>query len=387
MLRAAYGIERAGQVPELILNSGDHYWIPVFSPWAAPEALASFKAILKPGEVADTAAWSQLLGFQYAPDGEGEAFIARVGRGYFVMHTRENLFVKQAYRIPGLPAAVRGLKIERREDGVLLTWPYREDDFSYTVYRRVLPATEFVRVAQALDARQYLDRDAPPEATASYAVSALTNERESYEGTVNFGDYLVFSSVESRLAEEVLVYPLTEVATGSPIRKTGEMRPANQSWWPNVGMLSGEQRGIAEDIAARIVSWGESFEQKNLDAIAELYHASYRDVQGAGHEYARQLYAAFFDRQHALHMHRQIRSWDFSTYFSTGEVRVLLYCRFTGARDIAVQGIVADVPTSFPDHASSEVWVTFMRTDGAWRIIQTNPALPSLADLLNPEDR
>ncbi|MCH7959450.1 MAG: hypothetical protein IID08_04945 [Candidatus Hydrogenedentes bacterium] len=386
MLRAAYGIEHAGQVPELILNNGDHYWIPVFSPWAGPETLASFKAILKPGDVADAAAWSQLLDFQYTPDGEGDAFIARVGRGYFVMHTRENLYVEQTYRIPGLPAAVRGLKVERREGKVLLTWPYREDDFSYTVYRRVLPATEFVPVAKAIDERQYIDTDTPPEATVSYTVSALTNEREPHEGTVNFGDYLVFSSAESRLAEEVVVYPLTEVATGSPIRKTSEMRPADQSWWPNVDTLSGEQRGIAEDVAARIVSWGEAFEQKDLNAIAELYHNAYRDIQGAGHEYARQLYAAFFDRHRALHMHRQIRSWDFSTYFSTGEVRVLLYCRFTGARDIAVHGVLADVPASFPDHASSEVWVTFMRADGAWRIVQTNPALPGLADLLDLED-
>lgn len=382
LIVGAYGVEQPGQIPELIPNTGDYYWIPLISPYASNETLEIFEEVASPGTGNRPEAWKSLLERHYTPDGQGTAFITRVGRGIFVLNTRENLFEEQTFMIDSLPAPVRGVKIQRTEEGIQLSWPFREGDFSYRVHRRVLPETEFTLIAQDLEEWEFVDQSVNQGDTVAYALTALTNEQETYTGTLNFGDYLLLSGVESRIAEEVTAYPLTETAISSPIRKVSDIRPKHQSWWPSLDGIGSEQRPIAENVAGRIEALDIAIENEDLDAVMNLYAPEYSDSEGWGHQYAKRAYQWFFEQYDACKLDRQIRQWDFTESRRNDTVRVRLYCRVSGVAPSDPSGNFADIPAQFPNADVSDVWLTFTRTDDAWRISASDPPLPNFSDIL-----
>jgi len=113
-----------------------------------------------------------------------------------------------------------------------------------------------------------------------------------------------------------------------------------------------------------------------------VYSFDYRDPEGGGVQYAQRAFQWLFEHYNACCMHRQIRRWDFSSYATTGQVSVLLYCRFTGFAVSDPTGRLADLPVYFPCTETGEVWVCFAEREGAWCIVGTNPALPNFKDLL-----
>lgn len=383
LLHGAYGMEWPGQIPELILNSGRFYWIPLLSPYASEETLGSFDEVMGPGLVAGADGWTRLLESYYTPDGQGTAFISRVGRGVFVMHTRENAYEEQNFRLPSMPAPVRGLKAERRENGILLSWPFREDDFAYRIHRRILPRTKFSPLTSAIDERRYLDSTVSPADTVAYAVTSLTKEQEPYEGTLNFGDYRVFSTVESRIVEEVLAGPLTDEATAQVIVQLADRRPRNQVLWPNLAGLADDELPAAKEIAGRIEAWGKAFEAEDLSAVLDLYTKDYEDAEGRQFQVVEAAYQWFFNRYGACKMDRQIRRWEFDARAAFNEISVLVYCRFSGVALTDAAGRIADIPAYFPRATAGEVWLTFTDREGPWRIAHTNPPLPSFDDILS----
>ena len=385
MLHGAYGLDRPGQVPELVLNTGRFYWIPVLSPYALDEALRRFDEVILPRAMLDARSWRERLEPYYAPDGEGAAFISRVGRGIFVMHTRENLYEEQTFRLAGVPAPVRTIAAQRVEGGIELSWPFREGDLFYRVHRRVLPETSYTQVAGGLDDRRYLDREMGGGQTVAYAVTALTNEQEPYEGAVNFGDYLIFNTAESRIDEEVLLDSFTSSAVSSPVLPAIDTRPKSQTWWPTgLESLDANEHFVARAVVARIEAWELAFVEEDLEGLVDLYAEDYEDASGWGPRYVKSAYDAFFKRYRAGQMHRQIRQWDFSGYADTGEVPLRLYCRFTGLDESGPMGRFADLPVAFPKAQGGEVNVVFANRADAWRIIRTDPPLPNLDDMIAP---
>ncbi len=383
LIHGAYGMERPGQVPELILNTGRHYWVPILSPYASEDALAGFDVVVRPGEMASAQAWTELLDRRYDPDGEGSAFISRVGRGVFVMNTRENSIEQQTAHIPSVPAPVRGVEARRTENGVELTWPFREGDVSYKVYKRVLPTTHLTLLANGVDQRRFIDPQVDPDATVAYAVTALTNELEPYECTVDYGEYLTFSIVESRVAEEATISPLLGFARSRPIEGPATSRIPRQSGWADLEGLPDDQRAPAQGVADRIEAWGRAFREEDLNGMLDLYSTEYEDPQGWRFQYVRRAYQWFFERYNSCTMARQIRRWDFSSYPTSHQINVLLYCRFQGVAQTDSSGRFADVCAHFPRTKESEVWVSFSDREGPWRILRTNPALPNFRDILS----
>ncbi len=383
MIRGAYGMERPGQVTELIPNSGRHYWVPIVSPYAPSDVLGAFARVVRPGSTASAQAWTELLDQYLGPDGSGSAFIVRVGRGIFVMNTRENLYEEQTFRIPEAPAPVRAMEAVREGNTVTLSWPFRECDVSYSIFKRPYPAGEFEQLAQNIDERTWTDPAADSAASVAYAVTALTNEREPCEGTVNYGDYLAFSTVESRIDEEAVLTPLVAKTRSRPLEKLQQDLHNSQEWWPSFPDVSEEHMTVARELAARIEQWEEAFVQEDLDGVMDLYSTDYQDPQWWRFQYAKRAYQWFFERYSACKMSRQLRLWDFTDFDAKGEVRLLLYCRFTGVAISDPSGRVADVPAWFPRNEKGEVWLTFANKEGKWRIERTDPALPNFAEILS----
>lgn len=387
----AYGMERPGQIAELIPNTGRHYWVPLVSAFAPADVSTMFGRLVPAGTTPSAQAWNQVLDQFHQPDGAGTAFVTRVGRGVFVMHTQENLYLEQTFEIPNLPAPVVGLEAERQSGAVTLKWPFREGDVSFKVYKRPYPGGEFALVAEGTDRRTWTDPEPSADAAYAYAVTALTNEQAPYSGTVNFGDYLAFSVAESRIVEEAVISNIAAMAKGQPLETPADTRPKTQAWWPNTDGLSDDQKTLALEIADRIEEWERAFAAEDLDAVLDLYRTEYQDAQWWRFQYVKRAFQWFFERYGACRMDRQIRHWDFSTYDTSGQVRVLLYCRFSGTAVSDPSGRVGQTQAFFPCNDTGEVWITLSKKEQVWRIERTEPSLPNMAEILSfsagPYDR
>ncbi len=380
MIQAAYSPELPGQVPELILNTGHFYWLPVLSAYAPDEALAAFKEVVLPGAMLDAAAWRERLLGHYKADGEGRAFISRVGRAIFVMHTRENFYEDQPYALAAVPAAVRSVTARRGPAGTELTWPFRESDVFYRVYRRVLPATRWEQISGDLDAHSYVDATPPdPAQTVAYAVTALTSETEPLEGTVNFGDYLIFNAIESRIVEQAVFDPDTNATTSVPPLPPTEARPASQTWWPGLEELSGDQLFAAQAIVAQLESMESAYHRADAAGIAAVYSPSYADAATWGVDYARAAWGLYFTLFQPGPVHRQIRAWDFAGLAANGRVAVRVYWRMTGQRP-AADGAGSAAEVALPASPTGEVDFTFVKSGEQWQLTRTEPALPRLEE-------
>jgi len=382
MIFGAYSPEMPGQVPELILNTGHFYWLPVLSAYAPDEVLGAFKEVVLPGGMLDAGAWRERLLGHYAPDGEGQAFISRIGRAIFVMHTRENFYEAQPYRLAAVPAAVRSVTARRGPSGTELSWPFREGDVFYRVYRRVLPSTRWEQVSGDIDAHTFTDATQPdPGQTVAYAVTSLTSETEPLEGTVNFGDYLIINAVESRIVEQAVFEPNTNATTSVPPLPATEARPASQTWWPGLEELSGDQLFAAQAIVAQIASMEAAYRRGDAAALAGIYSPTYADPATWGVDYVRAGWGLYFTLFRPGPVHRQIRAWDFSG-LGTGRVAVRLYWRMTGRRIAADAAEIA-----LPASATGEVDFIFMKSGEQWQLTRSEPALPRLEDFFPDASR
>jgi hypothetical protein len=385
MLHGAYGLELPGQVPELVLNSGTFYWIPVLSPFAGDDTLQHFKEVMLPGSLRDAREWRDRLASYYSPDGQGTAFITRVGRAYFVMHSRENFYEEQSFALAAVPTPVRGASASRTPDGIAVSWPFRESDVFYRVYRRILPSMQWEQIAADLDALTFTDTATPdPAQTIAYAVTALTNETEPYEGTVNYGDYLVVNTVESRIVEEIVFETDTQAAASMPVPPTVDGRPTSQQWWPDYGDIEGERLLIAQSIVAQVESLEFAYRMADLAGVLAVYDPEYADPAGWSFEYVRTAWDLFFKRFRPGPMHRQIRSWDFSPLATQERVILRLYCRLEAQPIDAPDAESPADPIVFPAAPDGEVTLTFHRTGERWLLVESNPPLPRIDDWFPP---
>jgi hypothetical protein len=382
LMKGTYGMERPGQVAELIPNTGRYYWVPILSTYATQETLGNFSQVFKPASINSVAEWTAALDPHYPPDGEGSAFISRIGRAIFIMHTRENLFEEQNYRILEAPAPVRNFEVSRGDDGVVISWTRREGDFEFKVYRRIAPDSHYTLIAKELDGAKYVDTEPKANDTAGYAVTAITSDVEPCEGTVNFGDYIALSTVESRIVEEATINALLGYAKSQPLPPPEDNRPKQQTWWPNIDTLAEDQKPSALEIAARIEQFEAAFVAEKLPDVMDIYADDYTDPQEWKKDYVRRAFQWVFERYKASNMSRQIRDWDFSTFKDSGEVKVSLFCRFNAWAISDTDGRVADLPCFFPVANDGVISVTFAKQANVWRILRTDPALPNFKEIL-----
>jgi len=380
MLRGLFGLEDRAQLPELVPNRSRFFWLPILSPHAPTPA--RFRRIIHPAELASGAAWRNALASHYNTPDAGDAFIARIGRAVFVLHTQEQAYEQQRFHLDYLPTPVRDIVAHRVADHVVLTWPFREDDLSYTVWRRDARDMPFQVLARNVADRRYTDT-APPSDVAAYTVTAITSEREPFSGTVNFGDYLVFSQVESRMEEEVILYEGRDSGMSWVIATPPDNRPSRSPAWRNLESLPDSQRDIAIEIADRIDTWRAAVAAENLDGLTGIYSQAYSDPQGWGSEYVRRAYQWFFERHEECHMVAHVDRWEFAQDRDADRVSVYMHARVRGVARSDSTGRIADIPIEFPRTADSMLWVSFVKEQNHWRITSTNPALPNFRDLLH----
>ena len=382
MMRAAYNIDPSRQLIDRVPDNSDYYWIPVVSPYISPENASRFETVVRGGMIPSVDAWRELLNRFYKPQSEGNAFITRVGRCIFIMNSSEDVLADQEFSINGVPMPVHNFEVKRGDSGIVISWPFREGDVSYRVYRRVLPETNFTVITTNADGLQYIDANANEQETLAYTVTALTNERGLYRGTVGHDEYLALSVVESRIDEEAVISPLVSFASSRNIEKPIAVEPVTEESWPDIDGLDESHALMARNIAQRVDDWKNAFEKEDLDAVLDIYSRDYKDPQGYKLQYVKAAYQSFFKQNGACRMYRRLMAWDFSNYETTGIVNVRIACRLSGVAITDSTGYFADIPAHFPRTENGEIIVSFTDRQGSWHIIQTNPPVPDLKDIL-----
>lgn len=360
-------------------NFGGFAGIPILPPGASEDIRMQFSAVIQADPTATLEQRKAAADPLRKPPGQGAAALVQTGRGVYVFNTTLAFQNPQTYTIDELPAAVRGLEARREGAGVTLTWPFREGDVSYNVYRRTSPQVHFTRLARGLEDRSYSDPEVPANDTIAYAVTALTNEKEPLTGTVNYGEFLVYSIVESRIAEEALLTPILTSATSQSAG--GFNAPPLETPNPRAE-LPESQREIAQTIEGRLLAWKRAFEAEDLTAVLGIYADEYEDPEGWRVQYVKRVYQAFFEQCAALRLDYQVRSWDFSSFDTSGQVNVLVYCSLRGNTISDPAGRNADLTIELPHTATNEVVLSWTGSGGTWRIQRTDPAIPNLSDLL-----
>ena len=313
MLQVVYNVSSPGKLPILIPENGNSYVIPILSSFLTNEQVSMFTNIVGYSPTHPEWTWSQVLTDTSKSVGEGTAFITNVGKWVFVFNSTEYEIIPQTYQLVNLPAPVRKFSANRVEDGVVLKWPFREGDIFYQVYRRLPPETSFQLLARGLDSREWKDTSALPQQTVAYSITALTSEQEPLSGTVNFGDYLMFSTVESRIVEETVLAPETFYAESVPIllpteivgEKTGCKDPAE-------GLESTQKEQV--NIIIKTMELLESaIIGKNIDSLVNLFDPNYKDSLGRGIDYLRAGLELFFSQCDYPKVIWQVRRWLFET--------------------------------------------------------------------------
>lgn len=387
MMHGVYGLEQPGQIPEWIPQTGRYYYVPVLSPYASDDVLFSFKEVMMPGAVLNAAAWQERLNDYYKADGEGTAFVKRVGRAFFVFNTRENVNETQTYTIANAPAPMHDISATRSGTKVTVGWPFREGDVSYSVYRTVNPdmealhAAEFVEIAKGIDTRTYVDQEVAAGELVVYSVTAVTNERQSFSGNVQYGEYTIISAVESRRDGFAMVEPYT--MRGQSINGLAPVVTPDvetKPWW---GLPESDQAHVVragEAIAQILVDLSDAYRREDVDAMMKLISEDYSDSSRTSKPVLRDMFASIFGRYAAGPVHRQLRGWDLNDFEFSGEIIVDAFVQFT-----AQEGEEALVPrstVSFPQTGDSEFRITFYEDhEGRWRIKHCEPPLLRVQDV------
>lgn len=384
--RAAYGVLLPHLMKEMIPDTGGRYFFIPLLPVGTPSNVTQrFVKIIQPGECASTEAYRQLLN-RYDPPTENSgdnfstnrACVLKCGRAIAVLQSRENLFEKQAFAVD-VPRWVTGLQARAEGAGIRLRWDKDVQARSYRLWKRIPGATVYPEWEVAQAGLRENTCWLPGITNGTFGVTAFTPAQKRLEGTLNFTDYLLFTTEESPIVEQAVVTP--QASRTERIAWTDDSLPAGQEVWR---IFDGVQTGREPEAEAVLESFRgliAAFEARDLDRLMSFYDPAYRDGNGYSTEYVRRAWRWWFQRTVIPYVVAQVRTWD-TARAAEGVVSFSAWNRFRGT-------IVWDEPFGYhgrvriPRHEGERVTWTWRRNPrGEWKVMATSPALPNFGEML-----
>ena len=142
-------------------------------------------------------------------------------------------------------------------------------------------------------------------------MTALTNERSQWEGSINYGDYQVISAVKSRIDAFAMLEPYTmrsRPVNGIPRQSTG--LPESQPTWIAPTPDNAEALAASEGIARTLHAFSLAFTDEDLIALMPFIHDDYTDEAGTSKALLGSLIQALFMRYQVAPLSHQIQSWE-----------------------------------------------------------------------------
>ena len=384
--RAAYGVLLPHLMKEMIPDTGGrYYFIPLLPVGTPQDVLAHFAKVIRPGESSTVEGYRRMLDQIYPPTENSDAnltndraCVLKCGNAIAVLQSRENLFEKQIFATD-VPKWTTGLKARRTDGGISFSWDSDSEARSFRVWKRIPDAKvypEWTPIKEGLLAHSCT---LPSVESGTFAVTAVTAAKKRLEGTVNYGEYLLFRADESPALEQVVV---EKGGTRSEkISWTDASLPVSQEVWR---IFDGVQKGHEKEAEAVLENFRgliAAFERKDLDGLMAYYDADYHDSNGYSTEYVRRAWLWWYQRTVIPYVVAQVRSWD-TSQAAEGLISFSAWNRFRGT-------IVWDEPFGYhgrvrvPRHDGDRVTWTWKRNQsGKWKLLRTEPALPNFGEML-----
>lgn len=385
LFQAAYGVVPGAPVPEWTPNTGDFYTVPILSPYASEDTLFSFKEVFTPGAVLTVEAWRQRLRAHFPAAANSQAYVHKVGRAIFVLHSLENSYGPQAYTLADGPAPLYDITATREGNTVTVAWPFREGDVSYSVYRAVDPDMDaldpdiFTEIATGIDVRTYTDEDVSPGSTVLYSVTAITNENAPISGIVDFGQYRIVSAVESRVDAFAFIEPYTMRSRsvngfGSPDPETA---PTLENWSSIPEDAEEHVKRAYTNVQGILASFVAALKSGDIESAMKLFAEDFVDGQEGNRGSLRGLLKALVATRRIGPIQFEVQEWDRNDFEFSGEILTTCYIRIhtLDSDTLAEQS----VPSPF----QAQLRIRFKEDFNAeWKIKMIEPALVTVSDLL-----
>ena len=384
--RAAYGALFPHLMKEMIPDTGGrYYFIPLLPVGTPSSVLQHFEKIIRPGECSTASAYRELLNRYYPPtensgdsNATNRACVLKCGRAIAVLQSRENLYEKQPFTVEA-PRWVTGLRAQREHGGIRLTWDRDSEARAYRAWKRIPKAKVYPEWELAKEGIRTNSCVLDKTEAGTFGITATTSAKALLSGTVNYGEYLLFTAEESPIVEQVVV--AGDVNRAETIQWSDESLPATQEVWR---IFTGVQTSHEREAEAVLESFREliaAFEAKDLDGLMSFYAPDYRDSNGYGTEYVRRAWSWWYQRTVVPYVVAQVRNWDTSRA-GDGLISFTAWNRFRGT-------MVWDEPfghhgrVRIPRHEGERVTWAWKRNErGQWKLIRTEPALPNFGEML-----
>ena len=384
--RAAYGVLFPHLMKEMIPDTaGRYYFIPLL-PVGAPASLVQrFAKVIQPNECSTPEAYRALLDRCYPPTENSEepftnhrACVLKCGHAVAVMQSRENLFEKQPFAVE-LPRWVTGLQARREAGGLRLAWTADAAASSYTVWERIPGSEVYPQWRRLKISIRENSSLLPGIEIGTFGITAATTATRRWEGTVNYGEYLLFTTEQSPIMEQAVL--TQEGCRVEPVSWTDGSLPVRQEVWR---IFDGADDASRRDAAAVLDAFGgliAAYEAKDLDRLMSFYSPDYRDSNGYSAEYVRRAWLWWYQRTVIPYVVAQVRRWD-TSHAAEGIISFTAWNLFRAT-------IVWDEPFGYhgrlriPRHDDSRVtWTWRQDADGRWKLLRTDPALPNFGEIL-----
>ena len=381
--RAAYGLYWRGQNYEIIPDISRYFFIPLL-PWDAGDGIKSrFASVLHAGEIRSVKDYRSFLNKFYPLPNNGDAFVASIGRATYVIQTCENLYKEQSYHIR-VPQWVNVPQVKINGHQMVLSWEKVPGASAYEIYILESPDEKFYayqfRLLSSVNTNRY-EGLLPDGGEAVYGIRAIGSDRVTLKGKVNYLDSHVFLNDKSPLRHVLRIGPGNAVQQIDLLDLSNDPRPKNQIVWPTYPNVPEQYMTQAKEIISAYEDLISAFEKSDWRGVTDFYAENYRDPNGYSREYVGRALKWWFERYQHPYITVQVRDWDFSAFPDKDTVNLKLWTLW---RAIAIDdgkwgdhGLVR-----FPRHKDEEVWFTWKKINGHWKIITTNPAVPNFSEIL-----
>lgn len=377
MAEALYSLSAGKALPEIVPETGNNYILPLFPYNYSPQSGEFYIVGYQP--VYPEWTWSNVVEKMSHPSGEGSAFITDMGKYLFVFNSSEHQFQRQSYRI-ALPAPVRKFTALRVPDGIKLSWGFREGDISYQVYRRYQSDSDYVLVARGIETQQWNDVSLDPSRSVSYSVTALTTEQEILEGFVNPGEYKVFSLVESRIAEEVVLLPEMNFAESVPIND--DMQEEEFTCPDPINTLAPEEQEIANAIKNSLLMMESAIMRKDTEAVCAIFSDDYKDSISSGIGHVKCALLSFFNSVPSPKVLHHVRSFSFQKDDAGNFiVNTPLFFRIWGYKISDELGIKSGILVEVGPPENGETTLSWCKKDNLWVIKSSEKPIINLSGM------
>jgi hypothetical protein len=386
--------------PEFIPNNPRFGWIPVLPAKTPESVLSRFQRILRPGDCPTVDAAKELMNEYFPAVDRGDAWSTAAGSLLFAVNTHENWYVPEPVKLIA-PRRPDGLSLEQTANSAVLRWTHHEGDRAYNVWRlrdRVETCLTPQPIADPIYRMDHV------EAGDEFAVSALTDAKESFEGTLHLHQFVILNRFESRRSvwvrlsgertdhprfAEIIPRETDEIRVA--VARTAECTPVEDLVSP---VVSADDRFAAEkrEVMQAMIAWKAAIESEEITRILKFYLDDYREADGRTTESVQVAFRNLFRRYVMDRFEPFISEWGALPGWQFPALRLFVReWKSVSQQSVEVSAIAHLWAGGGPEMEPSDMIIipfgrpslttmTWKRTPDGWKLAATNPAFLQVED-------